>query len=72
MTGTKALTFDVESPSTRKAWIEIKVLPILPLNLECRLPHGRRGLKSYYVKDDYVKIHKSPSTRKAWIEIAQG
>ena len=34
------------SPSTRKAWIEIdpfcqKVMPLL-----CRLPHGRRGLKS--------------------------
>ena len=33
------------SPSTRKAWIEIKRPALIDYVLDSRLPHGRRGLK---------------------------
>ena len=58
-----------KSPSTRKAWIEIRV-SLVSLSPACsRLPHGRRGLKCLMPANN-IKFALSPSTRKAWIEMS--
>ena len=56
------------SPPARGAWIEIVVIALFSAKVECRPPHGGRGLKSFH-RDVNLFHHKSPPARGAWIEI---
>ena len=58
----------IRSPSTRRAWIEILLLSLLPLSLLVALhPEGvDRNRCVFFIA---LKDLMSPSTRRAWIEI---
>ena len=58
------------SPPARGAWIEMVVIALFSAKVECRPPHGGRGLKSFH-RDVNLFHHKSPPARGAWIEIHQ-
>ena len=56
------------SPSTRRAWIEMRQLPDTATELSVAL-HPEGVDRNYeYVVSTYEDV-KSPSTRRAWIEI---
>ena len=57
------------SPSSRRAWIEIKVPTIWKHFAPGRPPRGGRGLK-YGDTSLFLVQRWSPSSRRAWIEIA--
>ena len=57
-----------QSPSPRRAWIEIRQLKIPRNSYLRRPPHGGRGLKSCKVNPCH-RATESPSPRRAWIEI---
>ena len=44
------------------------VIALFSAKVECRPPHGGRGLKSFH-RDVNLFHHKSPPARGAWIEI---
>ena len=59
-----------QSPSTRRAWIEIPAVRVALLRSAVVALHPEgvdRNVKAY--EDAYMM--KSPSTRRAWIEINQ-
>ena len=57
------------SPSARKVWIEIPMLPATAAGLPGHLPRGRCGLKSDKEPTEIHTAGRSPSARKVWIEI---
>ena len=57
-----------QSPSARRAWIEIVFVRGKPKRLDCRPPHGGRGLKYTIIILQAIDLW-SPSARRAWIEI---
>ena len=58
----------IQSPSPRRAWIEIKYKIDYRNSDRSRPPHGGRGLK--FCDGDYPNQHNaSPSPRRAWIEM---
>ena len=56
------------SPSMRRVWIEICILPCCEHNHSCHPPCGGCGLKLVNVLK-YGFINMSPSMRRVWIEI---
>ena len=57
------------SPSSRRAWIEIRLL--LPLCAGALSPSSRRAwIEINYDGELTIKLLGSPSSRRAWIEIA--
>ena len=58
----------MQSPPAREAWIEIAMQMLMYLVEYCRLPQGRRGLKSS-LDPTVCNFGLSPPAREAWIEI---
>ena len=58
----------VQSPSPRRAWIEMFVPLLSSRSFWRRPPHGGRGLKFFLLRTGNLCI-LSPSPRRAWIEI---
>ena len=57
------------SPSSRRAWIEIKSERYYFDAAASRPPRGGRGLKFFQFFVDLLEQGMSPSSRRAWIEI---
>ena len=56
------------SPPTREAWIEMRIQACALMDINGRLPPGRRGLKSSGRPAMTLWV-RSPPTREAWIEM---